>query len=319
MTVFGTAFGGCWPLQPISRLVSNRIFIGTDLREVRKSVKRSQPFSEPIALTHKFGALPPRVVLCFLELRPEVRGPDWQWGEEDGGKSGVILSFDKAKSTAQVLWEGGKAQNHYRYGRHQDLLIQAGSSLGRRNSQAFFSSKSQTLLIFDWDDTLFPTTYVRDDLDLAWNRPLKDQDLTWAEKNEIGKKLEQCASHVPYLHSSPELVPFLLGGGCFPLFSTNQAKQKHICFCWGPNSSQALWSQSTFAALDVPSTIWAEGHAMSSPVGGGGSPHGLGAAFPSLAGCSMCLTSEQSGEEVQICCISLWRFAGRRHPSIPGT
>ncbi|CAJ1377531.1 unnamed protein product [Effrenium voratum] len=133
-----------------------------------------------------------------------VRGPDWQWGEEDGGKSGVILSFDKAKSTAQVLWEGGKAQNHYRYGRHQDLLIQAGSSLGRRNSQAFFSSKSQTLLIFDWDDTLFPTTYVRDDLDLAWNRPLKDQDLTWAEKNEIGKKLEQCASHVVDLLKSAE-------------------------------------------------------------------------------------------------------------------
>ena len=28
--------------------------------------------------------------------------------------------------------------------------------------------KAQTLLIFDWDDTLFPTTYVRDDLDLSF-------------------------------------------------------------------------------------------------------------------------------------------------------
>ncbi len=93
-----------------------------------------------------------------------TRGPDWTWSDEDGGegKTGVILSFDKSKAIAQVLWEGGQAHKHYRFGLKRDLMICIGanSSLGRRNSQLFFASKSQTLLIFDWDDTLFPTTYV---------------------------------------------------------------------------------------------------------------------------------------------------------------
>lgn len=245
--------------------------------------------------------------LGALEVTPEniavnlrvTRGPDWTWSDEDGGegKTGVILSFDKSKAIAQVLWEGGQAHKHYRFGLKSDLMICIGanSSLGRRNSQLFFASKSQTLLIFDWDDTLFPTTYVlwlglcaasgvsscflpgilvlfcicsgivknwsktklgtwwgldiidrhanmywngfqdlpsktaqkawvlygltrpfsrydktfkrpkrieqrfltevRDDLKLVWNKPLKEQDLSSAEKNSIGKKLELCASH----------------------------------------------------------------------------------------------------------------------------
>ncbi|CAK9084158.1 Hypothetical protein SCF082_LOCUS39934 [Durusdinium trenchii] len=129
-----------------------------------------------------------------------TRGPDWTWGEEDGDKTGVVLSFDKAKGLAHVLWEGGQAHKHYRFGQGKsDLAIctsSGTSALGRRNSQLFFASKSQTLLIFDWDDTLFPTTYVRDDLKLVWNKPLKDQDLSSAEKTTISKKLELCSSHV---------------------------------------------------------------------------------------------------------------------------
>ncbi|CAE7243575.1 unnamed protein product [Symbiodinium necroappetens] len=144
------------------------------------------------------------------------RGPDWQRGQEDGGagKVGVILSFDTTKMTAQVLWEGsGKAHSHYQYGKSKELVLYAGSNstlatapLGRRNSQAFFADKAQTLLIFDWDDTLFPTTYVRDDLDLSWNKPLKDQSLTWAEK--------AAACRVDW-----QLAPFLRGL-CEPAFAT---------------------------------------------------------------------------------------------------
>ena len=139
-----------------------------------------------------------------------TRGPDWSWGEEDGGKSGVILSFDKATGLAQVLWEGGQAHKHYRFGHDKnDLMICTNSEtspLGRRNSQLFFSSKSQTLLIFDWDDTLFPTTYVRDDLKLVWNKPLKDQDLSPAEKATISKKLDLCATHVVELLKGADRV-----------------------------------------------------------------------------------------------------------------
>ena len=34
---------------------------------------------------------------------------------------------------------------------------------GRRNSQAGYAEKNNTALILDWDDTIFPTTWVRDD------------------------------------------------------------------------------------------------------------------------------------------------------------
>ena len=113
------------------------------------------------------GALEVTAENIAVNLRV-IRGPDWNWGDEDGGeggegKTGVILSFDKAKAIAQVLWEGGQAHKHYRFGAKSDLIISTGAAncaLGRRNSQLFFASKSQTLLIFDWDDTLFPTTYV---------------------------------------------------------------------------------------------------------------------------------------------------------------
>ena len=88
--------------------------------------------------------------LGALEVTPEniavnlrvTRGPDWTWSDEDGGegKTGVILSFDKSKAIAQVLWEGGQAHKHYRFGLKSDLMICIGanSSLGRRNSQLFF-------------------------------------------------------------------------------------------------------------------------------------------------------------------------------------
>ena len=48
------------------------------------------------------------------------RGPDWIWGDEDGAGSGVILSYDQLKGTAEVLWESGKAQRHYRFGQRSE-------------------------------------------------------------------------------------------------------------------------------------------------------------------------------------------------------
>jgi len=41
--------------------------------------------------------------------------------------------------------------------------------LDKRKSQVNFSQPSQTIIFFDWDDTLFPTTWIRHDLELAWN------------------------------------------------------------------------------------------------------------------------------------------------------
>eukprot|EP00450_Noctiluca_scintillans_P026981 CAMPEP_0194517450 /NCGR_PEP_ID=MMETSP0253-20130528/50622_1 /TAXON_ID=2966 /ORGANISM="Noctiluca scintillans" /LENGTH=360 /DNA_ID=CAMNT_0039361413 /DNA_START=62 /DNA_END=1141 /DNA_ORIENTATION=- len=45
----------------------------------------------------------------------------------------------------------------------------------RMNSQIAFADKAQTVIILDWDDTLFPTTYVSDVLHVRYDAPLDGQ------------------------------------------------------------------------------------------------------------------------------------------------
>merc|ERR1719210_3135413 len=45
----------------------------------------------------------------------------------------------------------------------------------RRNSQESFAEKMHTTLVLDWDDTLFPTTWVREDCKLDWRYSLEEQ------------------------------------------------------------------------------------------------------------------------------------------------
>lgn len=45
----------------------------------------------------------------------------------------------------------------------------------RRNSQQAFAEKMHTQLVLDWDDTLFPTTWVREDCKLDWRYSLDEQ------------------------------------------------------------------------------------------------------------------------------------------------
>jgi len=45
----------------------------------------------------------------------------------------------------------------------------------RRNSQSFYAEKNHTSLMLDWDDTIFPTTWVRRDCGMNWRMPLESQ------------------------------------------------------------------------------------------------------------------------------------------------
>mmetsp|Transcript_30507 Transcript_30507/g.80923 ORF Transcript_30507/g.80923 Transcript_30507/m.80923 type:complete len:592 (+) Transcript_30507:100-1875(+) len=133
-----------------------------------------------------------------------VRGPDWKWGGEDGGdgKVGILLEFNEATACAKVIWQGsGLIQSHYRCGRCRDLALCSGpeaentgyNGLQRMSTaKDLFAESSQTFICFDWDDTLFPTTYVRDDLDLDWRTPMKNQRLPHKEKEIIIRNLEKC-------------------------------------------------------------------------------------------------------------------------------
>lgn len=63
----------------------------------------------------------------------------------------------------------------------------------RRNSQLAFHDRTQTFIVFDWDDTIFPTTYVQEGLGLDWRLPLDEQaNLTSSEVADARQKLLTC-------------------------------------------------------------------------------------------------------------------------------
>eukprot|EP00927_Polykrikos_kofoidii_P085515 TRINITY_DN9326_c0_g1_i2.p1 TRINITY_DN9326_c0_g1~~TRINITY_DN9326_c0_g1_i2.p1 ORF type:complete len:442 (+),score=89.73 TRINITY_DN9326_c0_g1_i2:124-1449(+) len=69
--------------------------------------------------------------------------------------------------------------------------------LQRRNSQETYFSKDQTVIVFDWDDTLFPTHYVTEDMNLDWKIPLEHQSSLCGDHvlfNEVRRKLADCES-----------------------------------------------------------------------------------------------------------------------------
>jgi len=137
-----------------------------------------------------------------------VRGPHWSWGQEDGGRGtiGKVLAWDPKTNTATVRWHTtGNTFSHYRLMRNYDLslaIIKEDQSkpskalMSKRNSQGAFADPSQSIIIFDWDDTLFPTTYVRVEKHLKWHKPLQQQAIKPQERQMIASKLSECARHV---------------------------------------------------------------------------------------------------------------------------
>mmetsp|Transcript_45811 Transcript_45811/g.109083 ORF Transcript_45811/g.109083 Transcript_45811/m.109083 type:complete len:443 (+) Transcript_45811:168-1496(+) len=101
-----------------------------------------------------------------------VRGPHWSWGQEDGGRGtiGKVLAWDPKTNTATVRWHTtGNTFSHYRLMRNYDLslaIIKEDQSkpskalMSKRNSQGAFADPSQSIIIFDWDDTLLPTHWI---------------------------------------------------------------------------------------------------------------------------------------------------------------
>ena len=49
------------------------------------------------------------------------------------------------------------------------------------------------------DDTLFPTTYVRDDLNLSFNKSVEEHGLSNEQKSQIWGHLENCERHAAQL------------------------------------------------------------------------------------------------------------------------
>jgi len=69
----------------------------------------------------------------------------------------------------------------------------------RRNSQETYAEKTQTIVIFDWDDTLFPTTFIRHDLGLSVRKTLRDQNLRPEMMSQVQTTLAKAAGAVDQL------------------------------------------------------------------------------------------------------------------------
>eukprot|EP00928_Gymnodinium_smaydae_P028511 TRINITY_DN21727_c0_g1_i1.p1 TRINITY_DN21727_c0_g1~~TRINITY_DN21727_c0_g1_i1.p1 ORF type:complete len:550 (-),score=112.54 TRINITY_DN21727_c0_g1_i1:99-1748(-) len=76
--------------------------------------------------------------------------------------------------------------------RNQDSadMMPAMQARGRRNSQATYAEESQTIIVLDWDDTLFPTSYLLDELRLSTSTPLKDQNIPGDMKKRVVETLK---------------------------------------------------------------------------------------------------------------------------------
>jgi hypothetical protein len=67
----------------------------------------------------------------------------------------------------------------------------------RYDSQITWNEKSSTTIILDFDDTIFPTTWIKEDLGLNWRQSLDEQeDLSEAEYEEIAALLERLTQRV---------------------------------------------------------------------------------------------------------------------------
>jgi len=71
--------------------------------------------------------------------------------------------------------------------------------IGRRNSKESYAEKTQTAIIFDWDDTLFPTTFVRHGMGLSIRKHLKDQNLRPEVMSQVRAALTKSAGAVDQL------------------------------------------------------------------------------------------------------------------------
>ena len=70
------------------------------------------------------------------------------------------------------------------------------SSYRRASTMLHFRNPDQSVIIFDWDDTLFPTTWIQDDVQLDWKIKLDWQLEDGDFKNQVSEKLENFQTEV---------------------------------------------------------------------------------------------------------------------------
>lgn len=104
-------------------------------------------------------------------------------GEEESYADRLIQYLDTSHlACLSSLQEAGDVIRKTSEGNCDDFGVSEGaeypkgkSTMVRRNSQAGFAEKSNTMLVLDWDDTIFPTTFLRQDCELNLRHTIDEQ------------------------------------------------------------------------------------------------------------------------------------------------
>ncbi|CAK0863270.1 unnamed protein product [Prorocentrum cordatum] len=100
----------------------------------------------------------------------------------DDGLASVGMAKSAIEAVRTLLGGRGKKGNQAAtpvepFARQISPFARKSSPFDRQISYAQYAERTQTVVIFDWDDTLFPTTYVKHDLGLNIGKHLRDQAL----------------------------------------------------------------------------------------------------------------------------------------------
>jgi len=121
---------------------------------------------------------------CTVSRKDEPCTPDESIPESLVG-AGKALSAMEVKMRRQLL--GGRIRKEFQWTTPDTPFVRMASS-------DQYAERTQTVIILDWDDTLFPTTYVRNGLGLSIRKPLKNQDLSAREMSQVQEQLGGAAA-----------------------------------------------------------------------------------------------------------------------------
>jgi len=132
-----------------------------------------------------------------VQVRPEgqrIRDYLSMGGSQATMKVGGAMKAGAGRVTSTMSGASAHLQRMFRCISSRDDGRGRSSSRGKmRNSQHSFAEQDQTAIILDWDDTLFPTSYLRGDLGLAVKTPVSEQPLSRDEQIKLAEIMANCA------------------------------------------------------------------------------------------------------------------------------
>lgn len=128
---------------------------------------------------------------------------DSAFGDSDEFILGTTFTTDSYPSEGPCIFQSGtpsivEQSTALRTTRRSSKIrdVEKVAKMVRRNSQLGFGLRENTVLVLDWDDTIFPTTFIREDLKLDWRRSVSDQVEAGPGKDELKALLQRYSEKV---------------------------------------------------------------------------------------------------------------------------